>query len=93
MEVMLLSLEKNKAMAKRWLDEVWTKGSMAAIDELFGTDFVFNYPPPGIDANVEAYKQVIAMYSTAVPGTYTIQDMVAEGDKVAARWSYRGIHS
>jgi hypothetical protein len=69
---MLLSLEKNKSIAKRWLDEVWTKGSMAAIDELSGTDFVFNYPPPGVDANVEVYKQVIAMYSTAVPGTYTI---------------------
>lgn len=53
-------MEKNKAIAKRWPDEVWSKGKMAAIDELS----VFNYPPPGIETNMEAYKQVIAMYST-----------------------------
>jgi len=91
-EVMFLSLEENKVIVQRWIDEVWSSGKMAAIDELLAADFVFNYAPNGAEPNVEAYKQVIAMYSTAVPGTYTIEDMVAERDKVAARWSYLGIH-
>ena len=86
-----MSVEENKAIARRWGEEVWGKGSLAAIDELFATDFVFNYPPPGVAPDREAYKQTVTMYHVALPDIqYTVEDMVAEGDKVAVRWTGRG---
>ena len=84
-----MSIQENKAIAHRWGDEIWGKGSLAAIDELFATDFVHNYPPPGR----EGYKQNVTDWFVAFPDIqYITEDMVAEGDKVAIRWAYRGTH-
>ena len=86
-----MSTEENKAIARRWTEEVWTKGNLAATDELLAADFVFNYPAPGMEPDREGYKQTVSMFG-AVPGPYTIEDMVAEGNKVAVRWTWRGTH-
>ena len=87
-----MSTEEDKAIARRWNDEVWSKGNLAAIDELLATDFVFNYAPPEVAPDLEAYKQTVTMLCAAFPGPVAIEDMVAEGDKVAVRWAYRGTH-
>jgi len=89
-EVILLS-EENKAIARRWI-EIWSKGNMVEIDELFATDFVFHYPSPGVEPNLEGYKQWVTMTGNVCPGTYTIEDMIAEGDKVTTRWNFSGTH-
>ncbi len=86
-----MSTEENKALVRRWGEEVWGKGNLAAIDELLAADIVFNYPPPGVAPNREAYKQTVTMYHVALPDIqYTVEDMIAEGDKVAVRWTGRG---
>jgi len=90
-EDILLS-EENKAIARRWIDEIWSEGNMATIDELFATDFIFHYPSPGVEPNLEGYKQWVTMGGNAFPGTYTIEDMIAEGDKVMVRWNFSGTH-
>jgi len=88
-----MSTEENKAIARRWNEEIWSKGNLAAIDELLATDFVFNYAPPGVKPDREAYKQFVTMLRAPFPDfQYTIEDMVAEGDKVSVRWSGRGTH-
>lgn len=86
-----MSTEENKAIARRWMEEIWGKGSLAAIDELLAPDFVFNYAPAGVARDREAYKQTVTMAPFADIHS-TIEDMVAEGDKVAVRWTYRGTH-
>ena len=88
-----MSLDENKAIARRWNEEVWNKGNLAAIDEFFATDFVFNYPPPGAAPDREGYKQFITRnFATWADIHCTIEDMVAEGDKVAYRVTGRGTH-
>lgn len=88
-----MSTEENKAIARRWNEEVWNKGNLAAIDELFITDFVFNYPPPGAAPDREGYKQFLTRnFATWADIHCTIEDMVAEGDKVAVRWTWTGTH-
>ena len=88
-----MSVEQNKAIARRWGEEVWGKGSLDAIDELLAADIIFNYPPPGVAPNREAYKQTVTMFQVALPDIqYTVEDMVAEGDRVAVRWTGRGTH-
>ena len=88
-----MSTEENKAIARRWGEEIWGKGSLAAVDELLTTNFVFNYPAPGAAPNLEGYKQTVTMLSTPFADIQcTAEDLVAEGDKVAVRWTWRGTH-
>lgn len=85
---------ENKALAQRWNDEVWNKADMAAIDELFAENFVFNYAPPGVEANLEGYKQTVAYFHRIFTNMLlTVEDMIAEGDKVAVRWKGISTHS
>jgi len=89
-----MSTEENKAIACRWMEEVWGKGNLAVIDALLATNFVFNYPPPGAAPNREGYKQFVTRnFATWSDIRCTIEDMVAGGDKVAVRWTWSGKHT
>ncbi len=85
--------ERNKAIARRWVQEVWNRGDPSAIDEIFAADFVSHYPGfPTIDR--ESYGQWMAMeFATFADVDCTREDLVAEGDKVTIRWTWRGRHS
>jgi len=86
--------EKNKALAYRWIDEVWNKGNPAAVDKLVTTNFVFNYAPPGVTSNLEGYKQTVSMWCGPLADVHcTVEDMVAQGDKVGVRWIWGGTHA
>jgi len=88
-----MSTEENKAIARRWNDEIWGKGSPAAVDELFAADCVFNNPPPGVAPDREGYKQTVTMWCTPFADIHcTMEDTIAEGDKVVIRWTWRGRH-
>ena len=86
-----MSLDGNKAIARRWVEEIWYKGNLNIVDELLAPNFVFNYAPPETVPDREAYKQAMNMYRDACPNMYyDIKDMVAEDDKVAVRWIGKG---
>jgi steroid delta-isomerase-like uncharacterized protein len=88
-----MSAEQNKAIARRWGDEVWAKGDLAAVDELFAADFVCGGIPPGMAPDREGHKQLVTMWRAAFPeAQWVTEDMIAEGDKVVVRWSGRGVH-
>lgn len=89
-----MSTEQNKAIARRWSEEIWGKGNLAAIDELFATNFVFNYPTTGAAPDREGYKQTVTEPFAAFADVHSVaEDLVAEGDKVAIRWSWGGTHT
>jgi steroid delta-isomerase-like uncharacterized protein len=88
-----MPIEENKAIARRWGEEIWGKGSLAAVDELFAPNFAFNYPAPGVTPDLKGYKQTVTNLSTPFANIQcTAEDVVAEGDKVAVRWIWRGTH-
>ena len=88
-----MSVEDNKTIGKRWINEIWQEASSAAINELFAADFTYNYVPPGSEPNREGYKKSINEYHVGFPDIqFTIDDVVAEGNKVAVHWSGRGTH-
>lgn len=88
-----MSTEENKALGRRWTEEVWNKGNLAAMDELLAANFVFHWAPPGVPTNAEGYKQVVTMFRSAFQEMkISIEDMIAEGDKVATRWTGRSTH-
>jgi steroid delta-isomerase-like uncharacterized protein len=82
--------EANKALAIR-ADEHVNTGDTAIADEVFATDFV-NHDPANPDVrDLESYKGWVAATRTAMPDFHaTMEDLIAEGDKVAERWTATG---
>ena len=83
---------ENKALVRRWFDEVWDKGRVAAIDEMLANDAAVHglgtdtYGPAG-------FKPFHSAYRNAFPDVrIQVDDIVAEGNIVAARWSGTGTH-
>lgn len=88
-----MTVEENKAIARRWMEEIWQEASAAAVDELLAPDFVFHYAPPGAEPDREAYKQMLDDMLASLPDIeFTTEDIVVGEDKVAVHWIGRGTH-
>jgi steroid delta-isomerase-like uncharacterized protein len=85
---------ENKSLARRAMEELWTKGNLDAVDQLYSESCVFHdLGNPEDIRGREGLKQFARMYRTACPDLKcTVEDVVAEGDKVALRWVSRGTH-
>lgn len=85
-----------RATVRRWFEEGWSKGieeAHAMIDELFAPDVVLTGPPFPPTKGAEAYKQDVSLFKKAFPDLrFTLDEAVAEGDKVACRYTGRGTH-
>jgi predicted ester cyclase len=83
-----MSTSKNKAIFRR-VDEVWNKGNVAILSELIAPNFVCHIIPEV--KGPEGYKQYVIRERTAFPDFHgTIDKMVAEGDMVAAFYTFGG---
>jgi predicted ester cyclase len=72
---------------------VFNRKNTAAIDEFIAPNAVDHLVPPGMPGGIEGTRQVIGMYPTAFPDLhFTVEDMIAEGDKVVDRIAARGTH-
>jgi steroid delta-isomerase-like uncharacterized protein len=86
------SSEQNKAVVRRFVEDVWTNGNVDAIDDLFTEDSVL-HDPTGDVRGPAAFKAYNERYLTAFPDLrYVVQDMIAEDDRVAFRARMRGTH-
>jgi steroid delta-isomerase-like uncharacterized protein len=82
----------NKAIVKRLLTEVFSKGNLAVVDEILAKNFVLHdpYNPQDIKGP-EGYKYFAGVFRGAFPDLKTkIEDVICEGDKVVARWTAPG---
>jgi len=87
-----MSTEENKALARRYIEELFNQKNLATIDELNTPDVVLHNASMTIQGR-EPYKQFVSMYLTAFPDmSMTIEDMIAEGDTVAERVTIRATH-
>ena len=88
--------EENKEIVRRWFEEVWNKGRADAIDEMFDENGIahgLSDDPSKPIKGPTNFKPFHAVFRDAFPNMMiVIEDMVAEGDKVAARCSVRGKH-
>ena len=90
-----MSTEQNKAIARRFLEEVFGQGKLAVVDEIVAPDHVDHGPStlPGMPTGPEGSKMVVTIYRNAFPDIhFTIDEQIAEGDKVVTRWTGRGTH-
>lgn len=84
-----MSTEQNKALVHHFFEEF----STTVVDQLFVPDYIHHDPglPPELQSGRDAYKQLVTVFRTGFPDIkVTVEDMVAEEEKVVARWSWRG---
>jgi steroid delta-isomerase-like uncharacterized protein len=85
--------ENAKVLVCEFFEEAWGKGNMAAVDQFVAADYVEHPRPPTLPPGTEGMKQLIGAYRTAFPDlTMTLDDIFAEGEMVAFRWSVSGTH-
>jgi predicted ester cyclase len=83
--------EENKAFVRRFLMEL--DKDLSAVDEFFSPDCVAHLPGSPGPANREGFKQFVTLLYTAFPDLrHTLEDQIAEGDKVVSRVTARGSH-
>ena len=83
---------ENKALARRVFEEIWNAGELDVADEVFDADYVNH--GLGIEPGPAPFKQYVSAYLSAFPDCrFTIEDEVAEEDKVVTRWTATGTHT
>lgn len=88
-----MSTEENKAVIRRLIEEVINKGNTAVAEALVAEDHVALDPSPGQEQGRAGLIAIIARMRTAFPDLeWTIEEQVAEGDKVAVYFVWRGTH-
>jgi steroid delta-isomerase-like uncharacterized protein len=87
-----MSAEQNKALVRRKVEETFNRGDVSHFDEFMTPDFVEREVlPPGTPPGREGVKQLTMMLRSAFPDfKATIEDIVAEGDKVVIRQTWTG---
>ena len=79
---------ENKNIVRRFFEE-----GLIAFDELLDPAFILHDAPPGLPPGIEGCKVIDMTFRTAFPDyKHTIHDLIAEGDKVVARWTFHGTH-
>ena len=86
--------ENNKAIVRRLIEEVWNKGNLSLVDELFAPNYEHHdASTPDFGRGPESEKKRVTLYRNAFPDLrLTIEDIIAEGETVMARWSCHGTH-
>lgn len=86
-----MSVQENKVLLSRFIQEVWNRGNLAVADELF--DPQATTPDVPLPPGPEGAKVVARMFRSAFPDFHmTIEDLIAEDDKVVGRFTQTGTH-
>jgi len=85
--------DSNKDLIRRLFDDVWNGGRLGLLDTLVGAAYVDHNPSPGQVAGAAGVKAKVESLRAAFPDLrFTLEELVGEGEIVAARYSWRGTH-
>ena len=87
-----MSIEDNKNIVRRFFEEGPSKGDLGAADELLAANFALHTPIPSAPGIKGMNEVIIACRSAFEHLNVTVEDMVAEEDRVVSRFTARGIH-
>ena len=89
-----MSTADNKANVRRWTEEGWNQRDWAVFDELAASNWVYHDPSLPNVHTLEDYKRWATETRDAFPDNHvTIEDMIAEGDQVVVRHTFRGTNT
>lgn len=88
-----MSTEENKALVRRVWEEIWNNGNLELVDEVIANEYVFHRRGTPEIKGPDWYKGAYHFLINAFPDFHcTIEDMIAEGDKVMVRTTVQGTH-
>jgi predicted ester cyclase len=88
-----VSAQENEALVRRYFEEAWVKGNLAAVDDLMVPNYIEHHVPDVHLDSRDILKQLLATYYEAFPDMKgVLHDIFAQGDRVAFRWSLSGTH-
>jgi steroid delta-isomerase-like uncharacterized protein len=88
-----MSAEANKVIVQRFFTDLFNHGNLDVADELVASTYINHNPAPGETPGLVGLKQFVMALRTAFPDIqFTIEDLIAEGDKVTSRWTATGTH-
>jgi steroid delta-isomerase-like uncharacterized protein len=85
-----MAVEENKAVIRRYYEDVLNAGDIDALEELAVAQYDERDPLPGQATGREGLRQRVEMLRSAFRPHFTIEDIIAEQDKVVVRWTNRG---
>jgi steroid delta-isomerase-like uncharacterized protein len=89
-----MSTEENKTVVRRFFEELLSTDNLALADEILSPDFRFYFAGSPDPMDLERYTDFLAARRGAFPDRrFAVEDMIAEGDKVSARFTMRGTHN
>jgi len=84
---------RNKSVARRFTEEVWGRHNAELLNDVVSPDFLNHDPFPGTDGNREGEREALVIHRKAMGNPEAhVDDQIAEGDKVATRWTLRATH-
>ena len=88
-----MSTDTNKTLIRRHFDAIWNQGQLAVADEIVSPAYVSHLPLPGQPSGIAGFKYAVQLLRASFPDLQlTIEDLIAEGDRVVARLTARGTH-
>jgi steroid delta-isomerase-like uncharacterized protein len=86
-------MQDNSNIVRRFVDQVLTQGKIDAADQFFWDDMVEQVPLPGQGPGLKGLQDVLQGMRAAFPDmAWSVEEQVAEGDKVATRFEWTGTH-
>ena len=87
-----MSTGTNKVLVRRFYEEGFNQRNLALVDELCTSDHLFHNTPATLHGR-EEFKQLLSVYLIAFPDArFTVEDEIAEGERVASRYTFYGTH-
>ncbi len=87
-----MALEAEKAIVERYVQEVVNRRNVSALDDLVAPDLLNHAAPPDLQRGVENWRQVLSRVPKLGPERSTVEDLIAEDDKVVLRLRRSGTH-
>ena len=89
-----MSIEANKAIARRHIEENWNNGNLANVEEIFAVDCQFHFSNGVVARGIDALKRGIAGFRTGFPDVrIAIEEVFAEGNQVVMRCTGHATHT
>lgn len=87
-----MSIEANKKTVARFYERVLNGGDLGALEQLATPDYEEHDPLPGQGTGRDGLRDRVQAIASAFGQRFTVEDVIAEGDRVVVRWTGSGTH-
>ncbi|HEX6506062.1 MAG TPA: ester cyclase [Chloroflexota bacterium] len=87
-----MSTEQNKSVVRRFYEDVLNEGNISALPDVAVQDYVEHNPLPGQSTQLQGLRDRVIMLRSAFQPRFAVEDIIAEGDRVAVRWTQTATH-